>query len=226
VSYRGEFTWEPDEDRAQRMRIIGAVALLCAGWAVGFFSGRMSAWIFPVTDTKIVVMQRAPEPAVPSRTAEKPPVPVVAPSPPAPRPSASPETKSVVATQDTPAPASPPPAKTEAGDAGMQFAESEAASKLAQPEDASQKKVTVINPDAAKAKQATKEPARSRDEREPVARDQDRQPDDLDRPSYGYQSSDQSAIAECERRYNSFRRSDGTYQPFNRTTRELCPLLR
>lgn len=30
----------------------------------------------------------------------------------------------------------------------------------------------------------------------------------------------------CTRRYSSFRRSDGTYQPFNRPTREVCPLLR
>lgn len=162
MSYRGEFTWEADEDRAQRMRSIGAVALLCAGWAVGFFSGRMSAWLFPVTDTRIVVMQRAPEPAAPSRTAEKPPAPVVAPIRAAPRPSASPQAKSTAAAQDTAAPATPPPAKTDADIAGTQLAESEA--KTEQPEDTAQKKVTVINPDVAKGKPATKEPARSRNE--------------------------------------------------------------
>jgi len=35
-----------------------------------------------------------------------------------------------------------------------------------------------------------------------------------------------SALAECERRYSSFRRSDGTYQPYGSRPRELCPLLR
>ena len=37
---------------------------------------------------------------------------------------------------------------------------------------------------------------------------------------------DQAGIEECERRYSSFRRSDGTYQPFGRSTREPCPFLR
>lgn len=35
-----------------------------------------------------------------------------------------------------------------------------------------------------------------------------------------------SAVAQCERRYSSFRRSDGTYQPFGSGTRRPCPLLR
>ena len=34
------------------------------------------------------------------------------------------------------------------------------------------------------------------------------------------------ALSACERRFVSFRRSDGTYQPFNRATPELCPFLR
>jgi hypothetical protein len=35
-----------------------------------------------------------------------------------------------------------------------------------------------------------------------------------------------SAVAQCERRYSSFRRSDGTYQPYGSGTRRPCPLLR
>jgi hypothetical protein len=37
---------------------------------------------------------------------------------------------------------------------------------------------------------------------------------------------DGPGIAECERRYSSFRRSDGTYQPYGRSSREVCPFLR
>ena len=37
---------------------------------------------------------------------------------------------------------------------------------------------------------------------------------------------DGPGIAECESRYTSFRRSDGTYQPYGRSSRELCPFLR
>jgi hypothetical protein len=33
-------------------------------------------------------------------------------------------------------------------------------------------------------------------------------------------------VAECERRYSSFRRSDGTYQPFGGGARTRCPHLR
>lgn len=38
--------------------------------------------------------------------------------------------------------------------------------------------------------------------------------------------TDHQGIAACERRYTSFRRSDGTYQPFGGGARLRCPLLR
>jgi hypothetical protein len=38
-------------------------------------------------------------------------------------------------------------------------------------------------------------------------------------------STDDTA-GQCERRYSSFRRSDGTYQPFDGGPRKRCPLLR
>jgi len=38
--------------------------------------------------------------------------------------------------------------------------------------------------------------------------------------------ADPQGIAACERRYSSFRRSDGTYQPFGGGRRLRCPLLR
>jgi BA14K-like protein len=45
----------------------------------------------------------------------------------------------------------------------------------------------------------------------------------------GRQEPDRSAddtAGQCERRYSSFRRSDGTYQPFDGGPRKRCPLLR
>jgi BA14K-like protein len=44
--------------------------------------------------------------------------------------------------------------------------------------------------------------------------------------SGGEPEPDREAIAACERRYSSFRRSDGTYQPYGGGTRQRCPLLR
>jgi hypothetical protein len=38
--------------------------------------------------------------------------------------------------------------------------------------------------------------------------------------------TDRQGIAACERRYSSFRRSDGSYQPFGGGPRLRCPLLR
>lgn len=39
-------------------------------------------------------------------------------------------------------------------------------------------------------------------------------------------NTDDPAVGQCERRYSSFRRSDGTYQPFDGGARRRCPLLR
>jgi hypothetical protein len=49
MPYRGlEISgWGHDEQRAL-LRIVAACVLLMAGWGIGFFSGRMSAWLFPV----------------------------------------------------------------------------------------------------------------------------------------------------------------------------------
>jgi hypothetical protein len=38
--------------------------------------------------------------------------------------------------------------------------------------------------------------------------------------------ADRQSLAACERRYSSFRRSDGTYQPFGGGPRQRCPVLR
>jgi hypothetical protein len=38
--------------------------------------------------------------------------------------------------------------------------------------------------------------------------------------------TDRPGVAACEKRYSSFRRSDGTFQPFGGGPRLRCPLLR
>jgi len=53
--------------------------------------------------------------------------------------------------------------------------------------------------------------------------------DDRQPMAAGRQEPDRSAddtAGQCERRYSSFRRSDGTYQPFDGGPRKRCPLLR
>jgi BA14K-like protein len=53
--------------------------------------------------------------------------------------------------------------------------------------------------------------------------------DDRQPMAPGRQEPDRSAddtAGQCERRYSSFRRSDGTYQPFDGGPRKRCPLLR
>ena len=53
--------------------------------------------------------------------------------------------------------------------------------------------------------------------------------DDRQSMAPGRQEPDRSAddtAGQCERRYSSFRRSDGTYQPFDGGPRKRCPLLR
>jgi len=69
-------------------------------------------------------------------------------------------------------------------------------------------RVKLINPDHGEARAATAEPVRRAD-------------DDV-----ADTETDQQGLAACARRYSSFRRSDGSYQPFGGGPRQRCPLLR
>ena len=43
------FSWHTINDAMRARRVAAALVLVAAGWATGFFAGRMSAWVFPVT---------------------------------------------------------------------------------------------------------------------------------------------------------------------------------
>jgi BA14K-like protein len=209
MTYRGSETrmWLPEE-RARFVRIVAACVLVTAGWSVGFFSGRMSAWFFPVdrqVPALVALKEPAPEPArvakAPAETRSS----DQKSGPAQPNVSASAPAESATG-QDHQPPGQLPSNQPEdkAGNA--------AATAPAEPPETSakppQRGATLMNQDWARA---------SLDPRQP-----DRSPAVLDEDA----PHDTAAIGECERRYSSFRRSDGTYQPYGRASREVCPFLR
>jgi hypothetical protein len=208
MSTMGGFSWEPADVRTRRVRIVAATALLAAGWATGFFAGRMSAWLFPVAPNGTTVEKVAAHGrAVPGR----PPQAAAGRDRKADR-SGQPEPRSAPVETKQPSTAAPSlAAQDAAAPPGGRQGEAAPPAEEAGPqaEDAGPA-ATLINPDWAKARPA---PRRRQAEAEAgsdrnAARNADR------------------AVAECERRYASFRRSDGTYQPYGDRPRELCPMLR
>jgi hypothetical protein len=178
VAYRGEFAWRPDE--ARWIRVAGLSGLVLGVWALGFFFGRVSAWLVPVASSQTVMVERIhvrplaiPSDAPPSKMSEAP----------------------------------APPPMLRAGTITL-------ASDLADGGQAPGKE-QIARPGA--------EPQRLK--ALPVAGS--RRDALLDgRRTYAGGDFDDDALRACERRFVSFRRSDGTYQPFNRATRERCPFLR
>ena len=45
------FSWQSTDQYAHARRVVAAIVLVGVGWATGFFAGRMSAWLFPVTNS-------------------------------------------------------------------------------------------------------------------------------------------------------------------------------
>ena len=177
VAYRGEFAWRPDE--ARWMRIVGLSGLVLGVWVLGFFFGRVSAWLVPVASSQTVLVERIhlrplaiPGDAPPSKMSEAP----------APAPMLRAGTITLA---------------TDLADGGQAPAKDQ-----------------IVRPGA--------EPPRLK--AMPAANRRDAQPDG--RRTYAGGDFDDDALRACERRFVSFRRSDGTYQPFNRATRERCPFLR
>jgi hypothetical protein len=189
------FSW-PSDDPARAIRIIAAVALITGGWAIGFFSGRMSAWVFPVANPNAALKSEVKEPAPqptgttesPSEAAKASPTdekqrPTLALSPGAVH--GDPSSTERSDTAKSPAPQTKPPEQTEA-------------QTKPPPREA-----VLVNPEWT----ATR---RMEPEANPVERDR----------------GGDVGIAECERRYSSFRASDGTYQPFDGGPRVRCRFLR
>jgi hypothetical protein len=168
------------------MRIVGLTGLVLGVWALGFFFGRVSAWLVPVTTSQMVTIERIhlrplaiASDAPASKMAEA--------SAPAPMLRAGSIT--LASTSETP---------------------DQPAGKGPVLRPGSEPRVSILIEDLQRGRAAH---AQRR------GRHQD------DRRFAGGDFRD-DALSQCERRFVSFRRSDGTYQPFNRPTRELCPFLR
>lgn len=225
-----------------RLRTLAAAALLFAGVTLGFVLGRMSVWLIPsapghdsavraagnhnaaapaaqpvspapapgpaapATTTSPATAQPAPEVANPAGPALVSPGPAVAPS----RgfPAAASTANSAAAgtgSQEPPKPVVAPNFRAAAGSpsgtAGRAGGTDEEEANRAPP-------IKLINPAQADAANAPAAPV-GKAEVDPIESEADRQD-----------------IAACERRYSSFRRTDGTYQPFGGGPRQRCPLLR
>ena len=206
------FSWHTINDAMRARRVAAALVLIAAGWATGFFAGRMSAWVFPVT-----APDTAPLTAALDKTPQR-----FAPNPPA---NAEPraEEKQAIAARPPEPPAAPPPQPQPGvtilnsnasqqpglqagGDRRIWVTPNEGDRVEAPPNDA---RVAEMNTERAADRRAS----RPDDERRVNAMDD------------GH-AFDAASVAECESRYASFRRSDGTYQPFGRSSRQVCPFLR
>jgi BA14K-like protein len=215
-----------------RLRTLAAAAILFAGLTLGFLLGRMSAWLAAVEAPKPAAVSRGSTelgpsesvrekstaitpPAVPSRNTTTAPAGIqpkatlklLPPPTAAPSSAAShsgepaPHAPSPV-TQEPPKPVVAPNWRATAGDpASSASADDEANSPLPN--------VTLINPSQEDALAAAAEPAAK-----------------SEAGTAEIEAADRQGIAACERRYSSFRRNDGTYQPFGGGPRQRCPLLR
>lgn len=207
----GGFTWEPEDLRARRIRIVGAVVLLLAGWATGFFAGRMSAWLMPVSDTEKIASAAAYMRAVAERA----------------QPRADP--KANEAEEPTLALSGPEPETASPKPAPDLVTQNASSSNIAL------NATTGTMPRRQLRTQAEPSEPQERLSDRGDTRDVNshwrkvtRSPDDEDVEEVELRlgRTADAAIAACERRYNSFRRSDGTYQPYGGRPRELCPYLR
>jgi hypothetical protein len=197
--YRGPdgFTWRAGE-HGLNTRVIAAITLIAAGWAVGFFSGRMSAWVFPVANPDLAALKSALE-----HPAPKPPIGARSPSDATPAPAAEKERPSLAL---SPAPAPADQDGAERADTAKTPSPPAKAPEQAEPQKKPpQREAVLVNPEWTATPRREREP-----EADPVERNRVNDAD----------------IAECERRYSSFRASDGTYQPYGRNSRVLCPFLR
>jgi hypothetical protein len=207
-----------------RLRTLAAAALLFAGLTLGFVLGRMSVWLIssPSHDRPAqVVSERSattPAPRAASPAAAPPPGPTPSPAPaqqpaaapnptvapiaaPAPASGAAPADPAAAGTQEPPKPVVTPNWRAAAGDPPGSASTNDEETERGP-------RIKLINPSEVNPAGGPAGPARKA-EVDPIEGEADRQ-----------------ALAACERRYSSFRRSDGTYQPFGGGPRQRCPLLR
>jgi hypothetical protein len=181
----------------ERLRARAALAMVIASVAVGFMAGRASVWLVPFDAPTVANARTA---AV--RTSHAIPRPQArqpeqpANEKPSPRTAAAEPVQPAVAPSST-TPTPAPPVERQA----------------TQPPPApdanpARPGVTLINPGSAEVRPNPSEPSRGR---ESAGKSADSSP---------------AGMEECERRFSSFRPSDGTYQPFGGGARARCPLLR
>jgi hypothetical protein len=212
--------------------MLAAVVMMTASACVGFVAGRMSAWVIPVEDAHAVPtatgsIDAAPATATASAidrheaTAKSPSAVTKVgerlkrllekSSAAASQPRAAAEPASTAAAV---APAAPPvaPAAKPAPAAIVEAQQPPPAAQPVQPRnsEAATRGVTLLNPGQGDARRGDAQPtlvaAAPAGDIDPVRQ--------------------QAALEECERRFTSFRRTDGTYQPHGGGPRTLCPLLR
>lgn len=199
MPFRGpyRFGWLAAEGNAAQLRALGAIALLLAGWGMGFLSGRLSAWVFPVEPATTAAQPAKPAPeAVPAASK-----------------SADTSTAKLQAETRALSPPAPPaevnrsagpvPAERPKSDAGDVQGPVDTPPDVNAPAPA-----RILNPD-----NSTPDAVQ-------------RQAEAVSEPSDAPDLGSEEQIAACERRFASFRRSDGTYQPYGSRGRQLCPLLR
>lgn len=205
------------EMQMRRLRAQAAVLMVIASGAVGFISGRASGWLVPMQSTPAAI---ASQQTAAAGKSSKPPMPVIDPS--------APDNKE--AAKATPRPPQPQPPAAPAPVAATPAPVAAAPASPARPPDPAAAAdpnppgVTLINPGATDPGARGWTPERTVLERRPEA-DRDTAPTLVGNPP-GLPAGLPPGLEECERRYSSFRRSDGTYQPFGGGPRQTCPHLR
>ncbi len=196
------------QTQVQELRARAALAMMIASVAIGFIAGRASVWFVPFDaprptiagqqTAKLNRTDAGPPPSSDGKSS-RPPTPLALPEKPA----------GSERTPGPPVPSAVVSAPVTPSGAGAQGPEP---AGKADP-GAARQGVTLVNPGYVDAGPD------AQDVTPPAARPAS---------TSGEEGNDAkpAGIEECERRYSSFRRSDGTYQPYGGGARTRCPLLR
>jgi len=196
-----------------------ALLLMTVSVSLVFAAGRMSAWIVPVTGTPRAVADGQEKVKHPDAAPAKPALAMKSRA----APSSPGVIEAAIGDAKTSTDLATPSVVANSGETSGAVARTVAEGVLRGVEVAARQippapDQSVVSPEPAAPKAPVALNAGAdgfRDDRQPMAA--------------GRQEPDRSAddtAGQCERRYSSFRRSDGTYQPFDGGPRKRCPLLR
>jgi hypothetical protein len=211
----------------RRTRVLAALVMMAASGSIGVFAGRMSAWILPVEAPRLLVDGRSrSEPAFREAATELRAAPILEKHRGA--PSSLGVIEAAIGGPDTSAGRAPPATDNSAPRAPEEtnpgIAQEPGKGLLMGTARTGWQTTTTPNPTASAAQPSAPviinaspavPPIGSADGVRPAASRMSA----ADRPNDG-------EIGQCERRYSSFRRTDGTYQPMDGGARKRCPLLR